>query len=217
MAYDPGTLTLEYLMSPINSWASVGDITISVRHPSWWALRGALVGPVAGKGDKRESLDFAEARDAGAIVSTAKTSGRQRERLSLELTPIPPIIENGGPFVGLGGRVGSHGGFRMRVGYDVAIRRLFIASLALESDLTHIMQIVPAVEIATPGVLILPSVSLGVGGAVQVRPETLGAVRIQGSIHWFPLGFVAAVDLYPKPSKTDPQIAHVSLFGQFAF
>jgi hypothetical protein len=214
MATDPGTFTLDYLMAPINTWADVGAITISVRHPSWWALRGTFS---RGKDEGKIALEWTETREGSALVSTTQTSGRKPERLTIELTPLPPIIENGGPFIGLGGRVGAHGGFRMRVGYDIAVRRLAIASVALESDLAHTMQIVPAIELATPTVLILPSVSLGVGAAVQVRPETRGAVRIQGSIRWFPLGLVGAVDIFPKPSPVDPQIARVSLFGQFAF
>jgi hypothetical protein len=216
-AADHGTFTLDYLMAPINTWARVGVITISVRYPSWWSLRGRLVGAVTGQPDKQD-ISWSDVREGGAIVATAKTSGPQRERLAIELTPLPPILENGGAFIGVGGRVGSHGGLRTRVGYEVAIRQIAMASLALESDLAHVMQIVPAVELATPGVFILPSVGIGLGAAVQVRPDVRAGVRIEGSIHWFPLGFVTAVDLFPLPNKAfDPSVARVSLMGQFSF
>jgi hypothetical protein len=217
MAADPGTFTLDYLMAPVNTWAGVGTITISVRYPSWWSLKGHLVGALPGQPEKQEVV-WIEVRDGNARIASGTTSGRQRERLALELTPLPPIIENGGAFFGIGGRVGPHGGLRTRVGYEVALRQLGMLSLSMETDFAHVMQIVPAVELATPGVLILPSAGIGVGAAVQVRPDLRAGVRVEGSIHWFPLGFVTAVDFFPLPNKAfDPSVVRVSLMGQFSF
>jgi hypothetical protein len=216
-AADFGSFTLDYLMAPINTWAAVGEITITVRHASWWSLHGVLLGTLAGQ-PERQTMGWVDVRDGNAMVSTTKTAGRQRERLSLELTPLPPIIENGGAFVGVGGRPGTHGGLRTRVGYEVAIRQIGMASLSLESDLARIMQIVPAVELATPTLLILPSVGIGVGTAIQVQPDVRASIRLEGSIHWFPLGFLTAVDFFPIPNKAfDPSIVRVTLLGQFSF
>jgi hypothetical protein len=223
-ALDTGSLTLDYLMAPINSWAGVGNITISVRYPSWWSLRGRLVGhgrfvgntaDLSAKAEPAQDLTWTETRDGGAIVARTKTSGRQRERLAIELTPLPPILENGGGFIGAGGRIGSHGGPRFRVGYDVALRQILMVSLAAESDLTHMMQIVPAAELATPAVWFLPSVGIGLGVPIQVRPDTRAGVRIEGSIHWFPLGFVTALDIFPLPGADS--VTRLSFLGQFSF
>jgi hypothetical protein len=212
-ALEIGTLTLDYLMAPINSWAGVGDISITVRYPSWWSLHAHML---ATRSDRAgETLRFTEEHDGSTLVASTKTSGRQRERLSIELTPLSPILENGGAFLGAGGRIGSHGGPRFRVGYDVALRQMVMASLSLESDLTHIMQIIPAAEIATPAVWFLPSVGLGLGVPLQVRPDTRAGVRIEGSIHWFPLGFVTAFDIFPVPGADS--VTRLTLLGQFSF
>jgi len=217
-AADYGSFTLDYLMAPINTWASVGEISITVRHASWWSLRGRLMEGGRSTAETGASLAWSESRDGNEIISTARVSGRQRERLAIELTPLPPIIENGGAFLAVGGRPGSHGGLRARVGYEVALRQMGMVSLALESDLSQIMQIVPAIELATPSVFILPSVGIGVGAAVQVKPDARAGVRVEGSLHFFPVGFVTAVDFFPLPNKSfDPSVVRVTVLGQFSF
>lgn len=208
------TYLLDYLMAPINTWASVGDVEISVRRPARWAFAGRLVDGAA----SADEGGWTEVREGDFVTAARQTSGPQKERLALVFTAPPPVLENGGPFVGLGGRTGHFGGFRARVGYEVAFRQMVLTSIAAESDFRHTMQIVPAVELATPAVLILPSVGLGVGVPIQIKPDARPGARIQASMQFYPVGLFAAVDIFPKPDPAvDPNVVRFSLMGQIGF
>lgn len=78
-----------------------------------------------------------------------------------------PILENGGPVLGLGGRFDLYrpdeGRFLLRVGYELGLADYVVASLSFETDFDSIMESV-VIEVGSPEALILlPSISAGIG------------------------------------------------------
>jgi len=47
-------------------------------------------------------------------------------------------------------------------------------------------------ELATPALLIIPSFGIGLGVPVQVTPDPRPGVRIQGDLHFYPVGLVVS-------------------------
>jgi hypothetical protein len=71
-------------------------------------------------------------------------------------------------------------------------------------------------EAASPAVLIFPSAGFGVGVPIQIVPDARPSVRLQGDLHFYPIGFVTSVDVYPRLGAL-PTLAEVSLLAQAAF
>jgi hypothetical protein len=206
---------LQYLMSPINTWARVGEIKIRVEHPSRWRFRAGFAnGRDPGAHEPRWSR---EARGAVA-VATAETRGRQDETLWVRFFAPPPSIENGGVLLGVGGRLGDRSGFRARLGYEIAWAKSRLISLSADTDFRELLQLTPAFEVALPAVLIVPSLGAGLGLPVQLRPDARVGVRGQLSAMFYAVGVVASLDYFPKVDvMTDPTRLRATLLARLSF
>ncbi|MDQ3030852.1 MAG: hypothetical protein M3Y87_00410 [Myxococcota bacterium] len=169
-------------------FASVGRTTARVRLPDGWY----------GGGDLRDSGE----REGGARIYTyespEETPGRY---VALELSRgNRDFLRHGGPFLALGGTIDA--GFRGRLGYEIGIEEFVLVSIAIESDFDRQVIVTPQVEVASWGMVLIPSLSLGVGVPIRVTndvlyPSTAG-LRIEASATFFAVAFVATLDVWPN-------------------
>lgn len=105
----------------------------------------------------------------------------------------------GGPMLGLG--VGGGGGtsFRLRAELEYALFDWLLPGVALDADTTHGFELTPRLEVASPIVLILPSLSVGVGLPIRLEPDPDVGVRFLLGASFGPLGLVGSFDLFPAP------------------
>ncbi|HVV88440.1 MAG TPA: hypothetical protein VHE35_35600 [Kofleriaceae bacterium] len=196
---------LRYLVAPIRTWSGYPQaMTVTVKHPAGW--RATLYGATVV--DRR--------RTGGVVVDHGRLSTAEPElEIVLALGAAEPI--HGGLLLGLGGQADDATGVRARVGVEAG-RGGKLASLALEvergDDETGLVA-VPAVEVASPWVLVVPSIGLGVGVPVRLRPSLEVGVRFVADAHFGPVGFLTAVDWYPGMAA-DPRRFSVALLGQLS-
>jgi hypothetical protein len=157
-----------YMVSPLRSWGGRPPIDVTVRSSTSWSFA---------PGDQ----GFTSTREGGRLVSRLATTAAQTTRLTYAFEIAPPPVYFGGPFVGVGPEL-EDAGPRLRAGLDVGLGNALIASAAFESfeeKARRSYTLVPALEIATPGVfIIIPSLSAGLGVPVQlhsVGPPRVGA------------------------------------------
>ncbi len=150
---------------------------------------------------------WTEAADGSHTASVAEL------RIGVHIPPFP--IRNGGVLLGLGGALGDDGGFRMRLGWEVAAPSWLLYQVSAETDARGRWNVTPLVLAASNALLIIPSFGFGVGMPIQVRPDTRLGVRIQLEAQLLPIGFVASCDLWPKTS-TAPAYTQWTLLGQIA-
>lgn len=70
---------------------------------------------------------------------------------------------------------------------------------------------------ATPGMLIIPSFSLGAGPTFQLAPPFKPGVRLEASMQFPLLGLVSTLDILPGTRDGDPRALQVGLMGQVSF
>ena len=75
--------------------------------------------------------------------------------------------------------------------------------------------VVPAVEVASPWVLIVPSIGLGLGVPIRLRPTVEVGGRFVADAHVGPVGIMMALDYYPGMA-TDPRRFGVALLAHLA-
>lgn len=182
---------LTYELSPVRSWAGTPPrVTVTLTHPIAW----------------RVTLHEQPTAD-GKL--TLEVDAAQVERLRARLELPGPRLFNGGLFIGAGGAVLNR--FRFRAGYEIAAPEWLLHSLAVETDFTSALAFIPAVHAASEGLLVLiPSLSAGLGLPIEVRPSLRVGARLQLTVHWPFVGFVAALDVFP--GTRDP--VQVTLTGQ---
>ncbi len=198
---------IDYLLAPIRTWKGDPRIDVRVTFPSRWHL--AIGG--------WRSPGWAASREGESAVLTRSMTAKEAAVLRMSIVIPAPQLHNGGPLVAAGGTFGPTKAARGRIGYEVAPRPWLFASATADTDFRRRFIVTPLVEAATPAILIIPSFGLGVGVPVQIAPDPRVGARIQGDIHFFPVGFVTSVDLYPRFGSALPGFAEVSLLGQVAF
>lgn len=110
------------------------------------------------------------------------------------------------------------GGFRMRLGYEVAYPSYVLYSLNVDTDFQDEVVVAPVVELASDSVMfIIPSVGLGLGVPVRVWPEVDVGLRGQLTLQWPLLGVVTSLDVYPGMDTEAPGMFQATLLGQIAF
>ncbi len=135
--------------------------------------------------------------------------------LQLHITLPPRLIKNGGVLLGAGGRVNGSGGFRARLGYEVAALDWLLHGLSLETDFSDQLFLTPFTEAASSGLLgLIPSFGAGVGVPVRLLPQATAGIRLQLSIQWPVVGFVTLLDLFPGLDTGDDGFFQVTLLGQ---
>lgn len=197
---------LEYLIAPIQTWKGDPRIDVRVSYPSRWELS------IGGSG----SPGWTRAKNGDSTVMTRSIVARDAPVLTMEIEPPTSSFRNGGPLLGIGGTLGTYKGVRGRIGYEVAAPSWLLYSLTADTDFRRRLILTPLVEAASPAVIILPSFGLGVGVPVQVAPDPRVGVRAQADLHFYPVGFVTSVDIYPRLGSL-PGFTEVSLLGQVGF
>jgi hypothetical protein len=207
------TFHLDYLISPIRSWGPAPEIALTLRHPAGWDLwlschrqspRGAPASCPAGQ----------RAFDGATVVQRLTISGETVDTLSLEIKLPPRIFWNGGVLAGIGGNLDDSGGLRARFGYEIAGPEWLLLSLSLDTNFRDDLVLAPMVEAATPSVLILPSLGLGLGMPVRLVEERRVGIRVQLTVHWPILGWVTSFDIYPGQGFSEPRRFQVSMLAQ---
>ncbi len=217
---------LDYLLGPIKSWAAVGPVEIQITYPARWAFQGTLsnIRPTL-----RESAGLttteapppawttSPAADERATATATLDGAALADVLSLRFTVPGRPVSFGGALLGIGGDPGDRGGLRLRLGATFAGPDWLLYGLSLDTDLSDLTKLTPLVEVASPQVLILPSLSLGLGAPVILTPDLHVGARLQGTLHFALLGFALAVDAFPSLAG-DPDLApwQLTLMGQLS-
>ncbi len=165
-------------------FASVGPTSIEVQVPHGWF----------GSADLKSSED--------ALVFTYSSSQNSTHReitLQLSRGHRANFVRHGGPFLALGGTIDA--GVRARVGYTLGLGEFVLVSLAVDSDFERQVIITPQVEIASWSMVLIPSLSLGLGVPIRVTDHEMYArtagLRVEASATFLALGFVATLDIWP--------------------
>jgi hypothetical protein len=192
-----------YALSPIRGWAGAPDIDVVVRCDSAHSWLPGQVGWAVGEDDR----GFVARRTIAAADAS-----------TLRFTVLRPgtALLHGGPVVGVGAHLGS-GELRARLGYEVALPWWVIYSASVETDFKGTTTIAPVAEAATPDLLVfIPSLALGAGVPVQLRPggPAFVGARMQFTLSFPVLSMVLPVDVFPG-APTD--VWQVSLYGQLSF
>lgn len=211
---------LEYLVSPIKSWAAVGRIDVTVSYPRSWTVYHSFYGST-----ERAAAEWSERVEGDRIIASTTASGALDMKtignaLELRISLPGAVAEHGGPFVGAGGVVGTSDarGFRARFGYEIAAPSWLIESLTVDTDFQRRVVVSPNIEAATPHITmipILPSFSAGVGVPIQIIPKATVGARLQAGVQIWPVGFVTAIDIFPGLSSAEGKLQG-SLMGRFS-
>ena len=178
-----------YLVSPLRSWGGRPPIDVTVRSSTSWSFQP-------------EDPGWTTTREEGRIVSRLATTAEQTRRLvyAFEESPRPRSISAGRSWAPVPSL--EDAGPRFRAGLEIGVGHSLIVSTAFEAfeeKTRRSYTIVPAFEIASPGVFILiPSLSAGLGVPVQVHsagPPRVGA-RAQVGLAFPLVSFFVPLDVY---------------------
>jgi hypothetical protein len=203
---------LEYLVSPVASWAPKHRLEVRMRHPRSWQVNGSMSSP-ASSSYAGQLLTFAptsvdgEVEEVGVQEGPAPAASRGLlVSFSAELPERLPM--NGGPFVGLGSGFGNAGAerFRARFGYEIAAPSWLFESISVDVDFRERVVLTPALEAMTPQLFVLPALSVGIGLPIQLVPIAAPGVRLQGGIQIFFVGLTGAVDIFPGLDPSQGQV-----------
>jgi hypothetical protein len=176
-------------------FASVGPTTARVSLPAGWHGTGALHDSGERDGSARIFTYESPTENPGRYVSLETSRGSRGE-----------ILRHGGPFIALGGTIDA--GFRGRIGYEIGIDEFVLVSVAVDSDFDRQVIVTPQLEVASWGMVLIPSLSLGLGVPIRVTdspsrgagdrayPSTVG-LRIESSATFYSIAFVATLDIWP--------------------
>ena len=192
---------LQYFVAPIWTWRGAPKIEVEVRYPDSFELHPG------------EGWEVEHAKDA-EIARRTVAGPDETGSLWLGFATSTPLVTNGGLLAGVGGAWGEQSGLRVRLGWEAALRGWLLASLVAETDFKSRLQLVPAIEAASPAILyIIPSAGLGVGMPVQLWSQARVGVRLQASLHFYPAGLLFAADIYP-PAGSSRLLSEFSLLFQ---
>jgi hypothetical protein len=211
--HDGNLYGLEYLVSPVASWAPRHRLEVRMRHPSSWQVQGGM-SDSRGGGYWEIPLSFARSNVDGGVEERAVSEGPPppgiRGLLVSFRAELPDRLPlHGGPFVGLGSGFGNAGveRFRMRFGYEIAAPSWLFESLSVDADFRERLVLTPALEATTPHLFfVLPALSVGVGLPIQLLPTATPGVRFQGGLQFVFVGLTGAVDVYPGLKPADGQV-----------
>ena len=198
-------LRLHYLVAPIRTWSAFpAEMSLTLTHPSSWdaSLAGAL---------------GVTARTAGGVTTHTGRIATDEPTLEVELAATPRTPIHGGLVLGVGGHLDDATGTRVRLGVEAG-RGAYLASVAVElertDDATGVV-VVPALAAASPWVLVLPSIGLGLGAPIRLRPDVEVGVRFQADAHFGPVGLVTAFDYFPG-MDAGPRRFSVAMMAQLS-
>lgn len=180
---------LDYVVMPFRRWSAVPKhLQVTLVLPDNW----------------HPSLD-----GAGTLDTSRSPDGRTIHEATVPTTIHTLAIDiyigeladgpTGGLFAGIGGNVDDATGIRTRFGGELAWRHRYFTSLALEIAWAEPRSfvLVPAVAIASPWMVFIPSFGVGVGVPVRVSPSFEVGGRVQLDAHLGVAGYFVAFDWYP--------------------
>ena len=165
-------------------FAAIGPTRVLVRAPEGWHP-GSDLRPT----DEHRVFRYASPDEqASRYVALELTRGSRGD-----------FFRNGGPFLALGGTIDA--GFRGRLGYEIALDEFVLVSVAVDTDFERQVIVTPVVEVASWGMVLVPSLSLGAGVPIRVTdhadyPSAVG-VRLESSATFYSVAFVATLDIWP--------------------
>lgn len=203
------TFNLDYLVSPLRSWAAQPPVHVAVTLPKTWTTRFHVL-------SKRDANELKPALDAAGESVTARFTldGARDDQLQVALELPERVFFNGGVLLGVGGAFDSTQRLRLRAGYQVAAPQWWLYSLVAETDARRELLLVATVEVASPSLLVvIPSASIGLGLPVRVLPDVRAGGRVQLSLHWPFVGVVAALDVFPGAARDVVQFSLLAQLG----
>lgn len=172
------------------NWAQVLSRHFDVRYPSGWKLHGSKWKAQGAITEQFISRDIAPG-DEPVDVDLRKKEPR-----------LP--VANGGPVVAVGGALGD--GFRMRYGYEAGVLDWILPAVHADVNYAGLAVLTPSVDVATSAQLPLPSLAVGLGMPVRIRPESRAGVRLKLSAA-MAVGVEATVDYYPADNDWESTLA----------
>ena len=214
----PSVYDVEYLLSPIDTWSDVHALTIIVRYPGDWEFEVGFTGADPDRShflpEAPEDAWSVTRGDDGRFEATFEAGEAVPPVLAVTFRTPERVFFQGGPQFALGATVGEGGGeFWMRWTYEVAAPEWLFYSLNMDTNFDDRLVFAPAVVLATPGLVILPSFDAGIGLPIQVMPRTEVGIRLQCGFTWGPVGFVSSFDIYPGLDTGDPDWVQIALMG----
>ena len=188
-----------YLVSPLRDWAKVPIIDVVVEvdggHDVYVDSEGVL---------KKHADVVGGRRRIELQVDPNATSD-----IVFQLVQSPRQFLRGGPVLALGARVNGIEP-RLRVGYEMAWPHHVLYALAAETAGFDEVMLVPTVELATPQLLVIPSLGIALGAPVRLLDATHGfavGARVQATASFFFGSVVVPVDWYPSDSSDGLRVA----------
>jgi hypothetical protein len=198
-----GVEEFAYALSPIRAWAGTATIDVSVHA-------------TAGRRWSEGQDGWTVTDESGGRVARRTVAASDASTLRFKLVRPATGLLNGGPLVGVGGRLDAPE-FRGRLGYEVAYPWWLIYSASVETSFKGRTTIAPVVEAASPnGAYIIPSVGLGLGLPVQFASGqgARAGLRMQLTLSFPLVSVVFPVDVFPGASN---DVWQAALFGQLSF
>jgi len=203
---------IDYLLGPIRTWAGSPELHITVRIPSAWEVGSS---PDAYARTLPEATGWQVRREgAHAVAERRLQAASAPEWLNIALTQRKPWWIPGGVQLGLGARLGDGSRFMARLGYQLAAPESFLHSLSVETDFREQLVLTPLTQYATPQIVIIPSLGLGVGVPVQVLPEARPGLRLLVDLHFGPAGAALSWDHYPRLREGSDSFSRLALLLQ---
>lgn len=215
MAYD-----LAYLVSPIRTWAKAGEVTVKVTWPD--TLEGFVsMGQGALGYEESPPYDY-EPMDSVATGEGRSASFTLRpenvDRLALRFVDTAPVANWGGPTLQLGGTIGNSGSFRMGLGWEASLPDWLLWGVSAESDFDRFVAVIPYVKVASPFMLVFPSMGLGVGAPTLMEKDQKTMTGLRFMVDWQlgPIGVLIPFDWYPTATASSAREFEFSLFWQIS-
>jgi hypothetical protein len=215
---------LEYLLYPIDTWAAVGPIDVTVRFPADWEVTAGPAGSLDRYELPGEDGEWTRTEEGGAAVMSRRWAAGDSSRptvlmVGLRRPDAGVRFHNGGVMLGFGGgATDGEGGFQMRFGYEVAAPDWLFYQLDVDTSFGDRLTITAVVEAASPMpyMPILPSLHAGLGLPVQILPDVRVGIRLQTGLMWGPVGFTASLDFYPSLDTGDGEFFQALLLGMIS-
>lgn len=224
-----------YLLKPIESWKSVGQIEVNITYPKRMNLKSNLFGDQIYNPfvyNSHTKKDTVSKQDSSVIHSEgytfkviSKSNDRKRIKRTIRLQgEFPPAlyfssergftkISRGGAKIGFGKQYHSKN-FIMQYGWEssIAIRAadLYLA-LDFETDYRKYNTIALTTKIMAPGYFFIPNVGGGTGIVYNVNSQK-GALRLFYDSNFTIIGLTGIHDYYPSEKRWN-----FSLLGAITF
>ncbi len=204
---------VDYLLSPLKTWAAVGPIEIEVRHPADWSMRGGVM-EVGQWRQRPQNADWSVRTEKNQRIHRLNTHVDAGARLYLHFGRFASAFYHGGPLLGAGFELGGGDGVMVRGGWEVAAPSWVLYELSLQSNLDDTATGAFVLKAAAPQVYVIPSMALGAGAVGRRRTGQLQpGGRLHFDVHHTFGALVLLWDFYPGARDGSDLL----LMGQLSF